>query len=175
MNSITSSAALISKVFFPRLLCPFAAVVATFADFLVALCLLIPLLVHYSVPLSFTGILLFVGTTAGIGLFALAFGLWLGPINAQFRDVAQLLPFAFQMWMYATPVIYPLAIVPEEYRRYLVLNPMVGYIEAFRSAILGKPLDVWAFKWAVGITVLLVIPGLFFFQKREPDIADFLG
>ncbi len=175
VNSITSSAALISKVYFPRILCPCAAVAATFADFLIALLVMVPMAIHYHIAWSFSGAIIFALLTFGVGLFAIGFGLWLGPINARFRDVAQLLPFAFQIWMYATPVIYPMTIVPGEYRKYLVMNPMVGYIEGFRSAILGKALNLEALGWSVGWTLFLVVTGLFFFQRHEPDIADYLG
>ncbi len=174
VNSLTSSAALISKVYFPRILCPCASVVATLADFLVALTLMIPMLIYYKISLSFSGAATFVAVIFFVGLFSLGFGLWLGPINARFRDIAQVLPFAFQIWMYATPVIYPMEIIPEKYRHYIYLNPMVGFIEAVRSAILGKPLNTDALGWAVAVTVVALITGIYFFQKREADIADFL-
>ena len=77
--------------------------------------------------------------------------------------------------MYATPIIYPFNLVPEAYRKYMLLNPMVGYIEGMRSGLLGKPLHAMSLYWALGITVLFVVTGLFFFQNREPHLADYLG
>ncbi len=175
VNSITSSAALISKVYFPRILCPCSAVAATLADLLVASTLLIPLAMRYTVAWSFSGILLAVAIIASIGLLSLGIGLWLGPINARFRDVAQVLPFAFQLWMYATPVIYPMAIVPEKYRWLVSLNPMVAYIEGLRCGLLGRPIDFGALGWSLAVTVIVFVTGLFFFQTREADLADYLG
>lgn len=175
VNSITSSAALISKVYFPRLLCPCSAVAATLADLLVASTLLIPLALRYHVAWSVTGAVLCLAIVGGIGLFSLGFGLWLGPINARFRDVAQVLPFAFQLWMYATPVIYPMGIVPEKYRAIVALNPMVAYIEGLRNALVGRPIDYAGLGWAMGVTLVIFLSGLFFFQTREADLADYLG
>lgn len=175
VNSITSSAALISKVYFPRVLCPVAAVIASFADFVVAALLFIPLALYYSLPLSFNGLMLSSAIVMGVGLFSLGFGLWLGPVNARFRDVQQVLPFIFQLWMYATPIIYPFNLVPESYRRYMLLNPMAGYVEGMRSALLDRAIYLPALYWAFALTGLFVLVGVFFFQNREPHLADYLG
>jgi len=175
VNSITTSAALISKVYFPRILCPCAAVAATLVDFLVAATLLIPMSMRYQIPWSVSGALVFIGIIFGIGFFSAGIGFWLGPLNARFRDIAQVLPFVFQLWMFGTPIIYPMKIVPENYRWLVELNPMVGYIEGIRSAIMNNPIDTRSLGWSIGATLIVFVTGLLFFQKNESDLADYLG
>lgn len=175
VNSITSSGGLISKIYFPRILCPCAAVAATLVDFGIALVFLIPLMIHYSVSISIGSMILFFLIVFMIGLLGLGLGFWLGPVNVRFRDIAQVLPFAFQIWMYATPIIYPLSIVPEQYRMWLKLNPMVGFVEAIRSTLLGLPLNLFLLQWAMMVTLITVVGGAIFFQKNESSFADYLG
>ena len=102
-------------------------------------------------------------------------GLWLGPINVRFRDVKYTLPFMLQIWMYATPIVYPLSIIPAGWRWLYSLNPMVGVIEGFRWAVFGKgnP-DVVAIGLSLFIIGVLLIGGLIFFKRMERSFADLI-
>jgi lipopolysaccharide transport system permease protein len=108
-------------------------------------------------------------------LLALSVGLWLGPVNVRFRDIKQTLPFLIQIWMYASPVVFPVSIVPVRWRFLYGLNPMVGVIEGFRWAILGKASPDFQ---AVGLSTLFVaialVGGLFHFTKMERSFADII-
>ena len=104
---------------------------------------------------------------------ASALGLWLGPINVRFRDVMYALPFALQIWMYASPIIYPLSIVPEAWRTLYSLNPMVGVIEGFRWALIGGPRPSLAIlALSVVLPLVLLMGGVLFFRKKERSFAD---
>jgi lipopolysaccharide transport system permease protein len=106
-------------------------------------------------------------------LLALAVGLWLGPINVRFRDVTHTLPFMLQIWMYGSPIVYPLSMVPEKWRVLYSLNPMVGVIEGFRWAILGKSRpDLSSLALSVTVILVALVGGLIFFKRRERKFAD---
>jgi lipopolysaccharide transport system permease protein len=106
-------------------------------------------------------------------MLAFSIGLWLAPINVRFRDIKHTLPFMIQIWMYATPIVYPLSIVPEEWRMLYSLNPMVGVIEGFRWAVFdkGEP-NFMALGMSAGIIVILMAGGLIFFRRMERTFAD---
>jgi lipopolysaccharide transport system permease protein len=107
-----------------------------------------------------------------VGL-ALAFGLWLGPLNVRYRDIKHILPFLIQVWMYASPVVYPLSMVPERWRLLYSLNPMVGIIEGFRWTLLGTPApDATAMALTTALTVVLLVAGVMFFKRAERSFAD---
>ena len=104
---------------------------------------------------------------------ALGVGLWLGPINVQFRDVKHTLPFILQVWMYASPIIYPLSVIPEKWKWLYSLNPMVGVIEGFRWALLGRgDPDFGVMALSVVLIVALLVSGLIFFKRMERTFAD---
>jgi lipopolysaccharide transport system permease protein len=106
-------------------------------------------------------------------ILALSIGLFLGPINVRFRDVIHVLPFLIQVWMYASPVVYGLSIVPERWRILYSLNPMVGVIEGFRYLLIGKgTLDVTAIAMSAAFSVAALVAGLFFFSRTERSFAD---
>jgi lipopolysaccharide transport system permease protein len=102
-------------------------------------------------------------------------GLWLGPINVRFRDIMHTVPFLIQIWMYASPIVYPLSMVPEEWRMLYSLNPMVGVIEGFRWALVGKESpDFMAMGISVVLIMMLLVGGLVFFRKHEQEFADII-
>ena len=104
---------------------------------------------------------------------ALAIGLWLGPLNVSFRDVKHTLPFIIQVWMFASPVIYPLSLIPENIRWLYALNPMVGIIEGFRWALVGEnDPNMVSLLGSVATIVLLLAGGLVFFKHMERFFAD---
>ncbi|HEX7084768.1 MAG TPA: ABC transporter permease [Vicinamibacterales bacterium] len=171
-NSLVASERLISKVYFPRLLIPLAAVLGGLADFGVSLLLLAGLMAWYGIVPGIAVLALPVFTVAAI-LTAFAVGLWLSALNVQYRDVRYTLTFLTQLWMFATPVAYSASLVPAEWRALYGLNPMVGVIEGFRWALLGRstPPGVELLTSAVAVTLLLVA-GLYYFRRVERTFAD---
>jgi lipopolysaccharide transport system permease protein len=173
-TGLVTEAELIRKVYFPRLIIPLAGVIAPLLDFAIAFLILLAVMFWYGVIPSWrllaTPLLL-----ADAGLLALAMGLWLGPINVRFRDVQHTLPFMIQVWMYATPIVYSLNIIPTEWRWLYSLNPMVGVIEGFRWASFGRgnP-DLVAIVLSFLIVVVLLAGGLIFFRRMERSFADLI-
>jgi lipopolysaccharide transport system permease protein len=104
---------------------------------------------------------------------ALALGLWLGPINVRYRDVMHTLPFVIQVWMFATPIVYPLSMIPEKWRVLYSINPVVGIVEGFRWALLGtgRP-DLTAVGIGIAVIVVVLFGGVIYFRKMERSFAD---
>ncbi|MCL4806238.1 MAG: ABC transporter permease [Thermoanaerobaculia bacterium] len=170
--ALVGNAHLICKVYFPRLIIPVSVVLSGLVDVMISLCLLGVLMAWYGqVPplAALWGVPLLLLLTMAI---ALGVGLWLGSLNVRYRDIGNAVPFLLQVWMYATPVIYPLSLVPERFRPFLLLNPMVGVTEGFRSAIFGRPWSLDALAASVAIALVLLGGGLFFFRSSERTFAD---
>jgi lipopolysaccharide transport system permease protein len=178
-NGLVNEGDLIKKVYFPRLLVPLAGVIAPLVDLAIGFGVLLPLMLVYDVPLSWH-IIAVVPLSLIVGLLALAVSLWLGPINVRFRDVKHTVPFLLQVWMYASPVIYPLSMVPERWKWLYALNPMVGVIEGFRWAIFGGASadfaapDLAAMAMGGAVVLILLAGGLVFFRKSEHTFADLI-
>lgn len=172
--SMVTDAELVRKVYFPRIIMPVASVTAPLVDLAIAFVVMLVVAMAYGVMPTWRLIAVppLVLATAGL---ALSVGLWLGPINVRFRDVKHTLPFVIQVWMYASPVIYPLSLIPEQYRGLYVLNPMVGVIEGFRWALLGtgEP-DLAALTVSAILIVALLLSGLVFFRRMERSFADLI-
>jgi lipopolysaccharide transport system permease protein len=173
-TGLVNESELVRKVFFPRLVIPLGGVIAPMVDFLIGFVVLLLLMAWYGFAPGWQ-ILLVPVLLLIAGALALAVGLWLGPINVRFRDIKHTLPFLIQVWMYATPIVYPLSIVPAEWRWLYSLNPMVGVIEGFRWAVLGQgnP-DGAAMVISAVLIVVLLFGGLVFFKKQERSFADLI-
>lgn len=174
-NSLVGSSNLITKVYFPRLLMPGAAVLAGLADFACAFVILTLLMLWYQVPVGLNLLLLPVLVVLTAAL-ALGVGLWLAAWHVKYRDVRYLIPFLIQFWMFATPIIYPASMVPEQYRLLFALNPLTGIIEGYRIALLGE-LNGARFDWAaLGISTLITLAVLIYaaydFRRLESHFAD---
>lgn len=172
ITSLVGSAALITKVYFPRLIVPIAATLSATVDFAIAFLVLIAMAVGFGVTPTWRVVALpgFVGLVL---LAALAVGLWLSALNVRYRDVGHAVPFLIQIWMFASPVVYPLSLVPERWRLIYSLNPMVGAIEGFRWAVLDKPApDLTMVAVSGAVTVVLLFGGLAFFRRMERIFAD---
>jgi lipopolysaccharide transport system permease protein len=172
-NSLVSSTNLITKVYFPRLVIPFAPVLAGLVDFAVALVVLGAVMLFYGivpgplalvvVPLLLVGMML---TSAGVGC-------WLAALNIQYRDVKHVTPFLVQVWMYASPIVYPMSLVPERYRAVYALNPMAGIVEGFRSVLLGTGAVAWpTIGLSLAVGAVLFVTGSFYFRRTERVFAD---
>ena len=171
---LVADSELVRKVYFPRLILPVASVTGPLIDFGVTfVVLLITLAFFHILP---TWRLVFVPVFLAIEMvLALAVALWLGPVNAKFRDIMHTIPFLLQVWMYATPIAYPLSIVPEKYKALYSLNPMVGVIEGFRWALLAKANpDPRAMAISVAVIIVVLLGGLVWFKHRERSFADII-
>jgi lipopolysaccharide transport system permease protein len=169
---LVSDANLISKVYFPRLILPMAATLAGLIDFTISFAFSLGLLAWYGVHPTWATLLIPFFTFMAL-IAALAIGLWLAPLNVQYRDVGIALPFVLQVWMYASPVIYPLSLVPQRWRFLYGLNPMVGVIEGFRLALLGTAGIDWSMVGvSAAVIVTLLLGGLVYFGRVEQTLAD---
>lgn len=173
-TGLVGESELIRKVYFPRLIVPLAAVTAPLVDFAIAFAVLAALLAWYGVAPA-ASIVLLPLLVVMMALTALSIGLWLGPINVRFRDVMHTLPFVLQIWMYASPIVYPLSLVPEQWKTLYSLNPMVGVIEGFRWALLGtRSPDFVAMGMSAALVGAALAGGLVFFKKHERSFADLI-
>ena len=171
-NSLVASQNLITKVYFPRLVIPLGTVIAGLVDFFFAFIILIGMMFYYGIKpgASIFALPLYVLLAV---LSALAVGLWLSALNVQFRDVKHTVPFLAQFWMFATPVVYPSSLVPAKWRVWYGLNPMVGVVEGFRHALLGRAMTPGPMIWvSAGAVVVLLLGGLLYFRKMESTFAD---
>jgi lipopolysaccharide transport system permease protein len=171
-NSLVGSANLITKVYFPRLIIPAAASLAGLLDFFIAMLVLGVLMIYFQL-LPGIGFMLFPVLVALTFLCAMGVGLWLSALNVQYRDIRYAIPFLIQLWMFVSPVIYPVSIVKAKYQWLLALNPMGGVIKAYRASILGHmPIDWFLLGISSTIIVFLFLSGLYYFRKIEKTFAD---
>jgi lipopolysaccharide transport system permease protein len=170
--SVVGDAHLISKVYFPRLILPLVGTVTGLVDFLISFTLVLGMMVWYG--FGFRWVMLTVPLFIFFALLtALAVGLWLSALNVRYRDVGHTIPFLIQIWMFCSPVVYPVSMIPEKYRLLYGLNPMAGVIEGFRWALLGKASPDFSVMAVSGIAVLAILAGgLFFFKNMEQTFAD---
>lgn len=173
-TGLVNDAELVRKIYFPRLIIPLAAVIAPLVDFAIAFLVLLGMMAWYGIAYTWH-LLMIVPLIAVAGAFALAVGLWLGPVNVRYRDVMHTLPFLIQIGMYASPIVYPLSMVPEQWRTLYSLNPMVGVIEGFRWAILGTgSVPVTALAMSACTIAVLLLAGLVYFKRMERSFADLI-
>ncbi len=171
-NSLVGNAQLITKVYFPRLIIPLASTVTPAVDLLVSFVPLLGLMIWYGVSPS-RGVLALPLFFLLALITALSVGLWLSPINVKYRDVGYVIPFLIQFWMYASPVVYPVSLVPERWHLLYSLNPMAGVIEGFRWALLGKVTpDFRVMAVSAAVVLGLFLGGLAFFTRMERTFAD---
>ena len=170
--SLIAHERVITKTYFPRILLPASAVLASLIDFGIAFLVLIGFIIFYGV---YPGLAIFTLPLCVLLLVLAAFGvsLWLAAFNVMYRDVRYMLPFLTQIWMFATPIIYPVSVVPDSWRLLYSLNPMVGVDEGFRWALLGESngMDV-----TIGLSVFVVAGvlggGVLYFQSVQQTFAD---
>jgi lipopolysaccharide transport system permease protein len=172
--SLINNITLVTKVYLPREIFPLAAIGGSFVDFLIASVVFLGMMVYYRVPLHPTLVLVPVLLLIQI-LLALAVSLFASAINVFYRDVRFIVPLALQLWMYATPVIYPVEFVPEWLRPYYLLNPMAGLIEAYRDVALHGVWPNWTYLGlAAGISLVLFVLGYLYFKHVEWQFADII-
>jgi len=170
--SLVGSANLISKVYFPRLIIPLAAAVAPLVDFAIAFVILLAMMAWFGIAPTWGVLALPLFLLLALAT-ALSVGLWLSALDVRYRDVGHTIPFVVQIWMYASPVAYPLSLVPERWRLLYSLNPMAGVIEGFRWALLGKGDPDFAVMTASAVVVMaLLLGGIVYFRQMERTFAD---
>ncbi|BFU93669.1 MAG: putative O-antigen export system, permease protein RfbA [Nitrospira sp.] len=173
-TGLVNNAHLITKVYFPRLIIPLSDVITPAVDFLFAFLLLLGLIGWFGVTPSW-GLLALPLFLVMAMVTALAVGLWLAPLNVRYRDIGHTIPFLTQFWMFASPVVYPVSLVPESWRLIYSLNPMVGVIEGFRWGLLGKENpDFSVMLISVVVVLLFFAGGLVFFKRMERNFADII-
>jgi len=171
-NSLVSNSALITKVYFPRIIMPLSSIIAGLVDFLVAFLVLIGMMVYYGItPTSAVYTLPFFLLLALLTSFAVS--LWLSALNVKYRDVKYTIPFLTQFWLFVTPIAYPSSLVPEKWKLIYGLNPMAGVVEGFRWALVGtSSLNWYVMSVSVTIVVVLLVGGLIYFRYMEKTFAD---
>jgi lipopolysaccharide transport system permease protein len=172
-TSLVSSTALVTKVYFPRVLLPASCVIGGLLDLGISGLIFVVLAVNYHLHPTWNLMLLPVPAVL-VALVAFAFSAWLSVWNVYYRDVRYAVPFLLQVWMYVTPVIYPVTFIPERMRWLLDLNPLSGIVTGFRSALFGQP-----FRWSsvlvsATITTLLLVYAIRAFHQMERQVADFI-
>lgn len=172
-QSLVGSSHLVSKVYFPRLIIPLSSIGAGLVDLLISTVVLLLMMLWYGVGWS-VNLLAAPLLLAGVVFVALGVGTLLSALTVAYRDFTHVTPFLVQIWMYATPVIFPVTLVPEAWRWLLYLNPMTGIIEGFRSAFLGKPFDLSGLGLSLAIGLALFALGVAYFEKVERRFADII-
>jgi lipopolysaccharide transport system permease protein len=173
-NSLVSNDQLLTKVYFPRVLLPAGTAVAGLLDFVIGSLLLVVLMSYYRVTprwallLTPLVVLLMVLLTTGVSMI-------LAAANVRYRDIKYALPFIIQIWMFATPIIYPITMIPQKFRFLLALNPCWGMVEAFRACLLpGPPVNWTLIGTSIGMTLAVFLMGVYYFHKAERTFADII-
>jgi len=171
-DSLISNAALLKKVYLPRLALPISKTFGGLIDFVLSFLVLVIVLAFYqirpSLHMLYVPLFLLLVLAAATGL-----ALWLSALNVRTRDVQQAVPFLVQLWFFATPVYYPSSLIPAKWRVLSGLNPMAGVLEGFRWALLGTNFPPYAmFALSAGVSVFLLVSGAVLFRKLEQTFAD---
>lgn len=172
-GSLVSNTNLLTKVYFPRLVIPFAPVLAGLVDLGVSFVLLLVVMLAYGIAPSAMAIVVVPLLVLTMILTAAGVGCWLAALNIQYRDVKYVTPFMVQVWMYASPVVYPMSLVPEKYRWAYALNPLAGVIEGFRSVLLRTDsIAMSTMGLSLGMAFLIFVTGAHYFRRTERVFAD---
>jgi lipopolysaccharide transport system permease protein len=170
--SLVGGANLISKIYFPRLLIPLSSALSELLDLLASMAVLVLMMIYYRI-IPQPGILLVPPLMFAIFITVLGPGILLSAINVKYHDVKYVVPFLVQLWMFMTPVIYPVNFIPEKYRLFMYLNPMAGPIEAFRACVLGhKPVNIEGLAISFCVSIIMFAIGLLYFKRVERTFAD---
>ncbi|HWS55139.1 MAG TPA: ABC transporter permease [Pyrinomonadaceae bacterium] len=172
-NSLVGNAHLITKVYFPRLIVPAAAIGAGLVDFALAFVILVGIMAFYGVAPTWQ-LAMLPAMLALTVLFTLAVGTWLAALNVKYRDVRFALPFLIQLWLFISSVIVPSSAVPPRWRALLILNPVSAIIEGWRAALLGLPFDWAALAVSAAMTLAALFTSAYYFRRVERDFSDII-
>jgi lipopolysaccharide transport system permease protein len=171
-RSLVTNRAMITKIYFPRMVIPLASVISGLVDFSIAFVVLLGMMWYFKIPPTSNiwtlplFLLLALVTALGVGL-------WLSALNVLYRDIGYIIPFLTQLWFYLTPIVYPASEVPEQWQTIYALNPMVGVVEGFRWALLGTSTSPGLMVAVSSVVALLMlISGMFYFRRMERTFAD---
>jgi lipopolysaccharide transport system permease protein len=170
-TSMVTNSNIMTKVYFPRLIMPLSSIISPLVDFAVSFIILIAMMVYYGFVPTLNVLFLPVFILLALAT-ALGVGLWLSALNVKYRDFQYTVPFMIQIWMFASPVVYAASIVPESLRMWYGLNPMAGVIEGFRWALLGTGAPSAMVLVSVGMVIVLLVSGMFYFRRMEQYYAD---
>jgi len=170
-NGLINNAQLVTKVYFPREILTSVPLVSTAFDFVLAFGVLLLLMLGYGVSLT-PSLLLVFPLLLGVAALGLGVSFFLGALNVRYRDIRHAVPFVVQLWLFASPVIYPPSFLPERYRVLLDLNPMTGHLLAIRGAILGETIDLRALGLAWALSLMILAVGYAYFRSVEATMAD---
>ena len=169
-NSLVGSSHLITKIYFPRMLIPGAAVAAGLVEFGIAFTVLIALMIYYGVGVTWN-ILMLPVLVLMTTLLATGTGMWMSALNVKYRDIRFALPFIIQLWFFSSPIIYPASFL-KNWQFLLILNPMAGIIEGFRSALFGRPFNWTAIGVSALVTLIVLVYSAYSFRRMERSFAD---
>jgi len=169
--SMVSNANIMTKVYFPRLIMPLSSIISPLVDFVVSFIILIAMMVYFgfmpTINIVFLPLFLLLALATSLGV-----GLWLSALNVKYRDFQYTVPFLIQIGMYASPVVYASSLIPTALRTWYGLNPMTGVIEGFRWALLGTGAPGTMVLVSVGMVIVLLVSGMFYFRRMEQYYAD---
>jgi lipopolysaccharide transport system permease protein len=172
VDSLVNNMNLIGKIYFPRQILPVAALFARLLDFAIAGSILILLMIYYRMPMFVDGWLLLPFVLLTQLVLSLGIGLFGAALNVFYRDIRHLFVLGLQIWLYASPIIYPITLVPERLRFFYYLNPMAGIIEAYRAVLLYERLPDIYLGLSVIVALFIFFAGFWFFKLAEPKFAD---
>jgi lipopolysaccharide transport system permease protein len=172
-HSLIANNYVITKIYFPRLILPIAVVGVRLVDFLIAFSVLIGLMLYYNVHVT-PSVLLLPMFMAEITLLALGISVWFSALNARYRDVGAVLPVLLQLWMFTSPIIYPMSIVPRGWRFLYALNPVSGIVEGFRACLFGSQFDWLSIAISAAITLLAFLYFIFDFCRKQDSLVDII-
>jgi lipopolysaccharide transport system permease protein len=173
-NSLVTDQRLITRVYFPRIIVPISSIFAAVVDFMISCLLLLALMLAYGEPLH-AGLLFLPAFVMLMIVAALGVGFWLSALNVEYRDIMYTMPFLNQFWFFITPVVYPITVVPAEFRPFYALNPMVGVAEGFRWAFLGTGEIASTWLASTLVSIGLFLTGTIWFRRRERTFVDSIG
>lgn len=172
-GSLINSSNLITKIYFPRAIVPIASVAAGLVDLLITTAILVAMLPLYGARPTVGFLMLPVMLLVTLCL-SMAFGILLSALTVKYRDIRHALPFVLQLWMYVTPIVYPLTVVPEKWRWLMYINPLTGVVEGIRSAVWGRPFNWAAIALSIAITALMLFVSALAFRRIENSFADLI-
>ena len=169
--SLVINSQIITRVYFPRIMIPAAAIGVRLVDLMIASAVLIAMIIYYRVPLGWQA-LMFPVFIIHLGVLAVAIGILAAALNVKYRDVGTMLPILLQAWMFASPIVYASSLVPARMRNWYALNPLMGIVEGSRAALFNLPFDWTSVAISAAVTLGLLLLAVHLFAQMENGFAD---
>ncbi|HEV2863866.1 MAG TPA: ABC transporter permease [Pyrinomonadaceae bacterium] len=171
--SLVGNSNLITKVYFPRIIIPAAAVGAGLIDLFIALLILVGMVLCYGIPITLNILMLPILILLTV-LLAFGLGAWLAALTVKYRDIRHALPFILQLWMFLTPIIYPLNVVPEKWRWVMYINPLTGIVEGVRASLAGQQFNRPSLLLSAAVVIIILMCSAYSFRRTEKSFADLI-